>query len=147
MSAESNFIAAVERVTGRPAKRTGPNTFVAPCPAHDDNRPSLSIRVAGDHVLIHCWAGCGAAEIVAALGLELRDLFEHRRTDTYIDARCPQLPPARELITLFEHDLSVIDIAGSMLQAGQRLTATDMDAFSNALADIRKILDVCHERK
>jgi len=40
---------------------------MAPCPAHDDQDPSLAIRAAGDRVLVHCHAGCPQPDVVAAL--------------------------------------------------------------------------------
>ncbi|MBU2719705.1 hypothetical protein HF563_10045, partial [Acidithiobacillus ferridurans] len=63
-------------------KKIAPDKWTALCPAHDDRRPSLSIREADDgKILLHCWAGCGAADIVNALGLTLTDLFP--RTNRY----------------------------------------------------------------
>lgn len=56
-------------------KPTGSDRWIAKCPAHDDRSPSLSIRDTGDRVLIHCHASCSAIDIVAAVGLELRDLY------------------------------------------------------------------------
>jgi putative DNA primase/helicase len=42
--------------------------WMARCPAHDDLRPSLSIRDADDNnVLLHCHAGCGQAQVIEAL--------------------------------------------------------------------------------
>jgi hypothetical protein len=53
--------------------------YQALCPAHDDHEPSLSIAKGEDgRALLKCFAGCEAAEIVAALGLEMKDLFERR---------------------------------------------------------------------
>jgi len=53
------------------------NGWTALCPAHDDQRPSLSITDGDDgRCLLKCFRGCSAAAIVAALGLELADLFE-----------------------------------------------------------------------
>ncbi len=47
----------------------------ARCPGHCDRGPSLSLReVAGGKLLLHCFAGCEAAKVMAAIGLELRDL-------------------------------------------------------------------------
>ena len=49
---------------------------LALCPAHEDRDPSLSVREAEDgKVLLHCFAGCELADVVAAAGLELSDLF------------------------------------------------------------------------
>ena len=54
----------------------GPGRAVSQCPNHDDRHPSFSITEGSDgRVLLHCHAGCETDEIVAALGLELRDLF------------------------------------------------------------------------
>lgn len=50
--------------------------YAALCPAHDDRNPSLSISEGDDgRILVHCHHGCTAEEIVAALGLEMRDLM------------------------------------------------------------------------
>lgn len=53
--------------------------YTARCPAHDDRSPSLSMCEGGDgRVLLRCFAGCSAREIVTALGLGMRDLFPMR---------------------------------------------------------------------
>ncbi|MBN6742209.1 hypothetical protein JKG47_17095 [Acidithiobacillus sp. MC6.1] len=42
-------------------KKTGPDKWIARCPAHDDKRPSLSVKQADDgKVLFKCWSGCSA---------------------------------------------------------------------------------------
>lgn len=54
-------------------------SWLALCPAHDDREPSLSVAEGDDgRALVKCFAGCEVSEIVAALGLEMKDLFEHR---------------------------------------------------------------------
>jgi putative DNA primase/helicase len=52
------------------------NSYKALCPAHSDQNPSLSIRQAEEKTLIHCHAGCSTEAVLAALGIEARDLFE-----------------------------------------------------------------------
>jgi len=50
--------------------------YSARCPAHDDNRNSLSVSVGKDNrIICHCHAGCAPEDITAALGLTMRDLF------------------------------------------------------------------------
>lgn len=57
-------------------KKTGTGRWIARCPAHDDGRPSLSIRELEDgRVLLHCFAQCCVADVLAAVGLDLGDLF------------------------------------------------------------------------
>jgi hypothetical protein len=49
--------------------------YRAPCPAHEDREPSLSIGEAPDgRILLHCFAGCAFPEIVAALKIAPREL-------------------------------------------------------------------------
>jgi len=63
----------VERLEGVKAHN---GNFTARCPAHEDADPSLSIGEGDDgRVLLKCFAGCTAEDIVAALGLEMSDLF------------------------------------------------------------------------
>jgi hypothetical protein len=53
--------------------------YQAQCPAHDDNEPSLSVAEGeGGKAIVKCFAGCEAEEVVAALDLEIKDLFERR---------------------------------------------------------------------
>jgi hypothetical protein len=53
-----------------------PNGWESRCPAHDDQRASLSVGVGTDgRVLLTCHAGCTADAITGALGIEVKDLF------------------------------------------------------------------------
>lgn len=56
--------------------RSSGNGWISRCPAHDDERPSLSIALGSDQrILIFCFAGCGTAEICEALNIRVADLF------------------------------------------------------------------------
>ncbi|QQE83282.1 CHC2 zinc finger domain-containing protein [Pseudomonas putida] len=70
--------ACLEKVISRldKVKSAGASKWIACCPAHLDKSPSLKISETSDGVvLIKCWAGCSANEVVQAIGLQLRDLF------------------------------------------------------------------------
>lgn len=59
-------------------RRNG-DSYVARCPVHDDNNPSLSLKVTDTgKVLAHCHAGCDQAAVAEALGLagDSRDTAE-----------------------------------------------------------------------
>jgi hypothetical protein len=61
----------------RSVRENGKGQWVASCPAHADSSPSLSIKLNGSgNVLLHCFAGCSIEQILEALGLTIRDLFE-----------------------------------------------------------------------
>lgn len=52
------------------AKQTGRGNWLACCPAHDDNSPSMTMHETDDgRILVHCWAGCSFEEIVNAVGM------------------------------------------------------------------------------
>lgn len=63
------FLERLEGVSGSNGR------YQAKCPAHEDRLPSLAITAAEDKILIHCFAGCAPVDIMAAVGLQLGDLF------------------------------------------------------------------------
>ncbi len=67
--------------------------WVARCPAHDDERPSLSISEGDDgRALVHCHAGCTPDAIVQAMGLTLRDLMPEREPPRASPSPKPPVP-------------------------------------------------------
>jgi hypothetical protein len=70
----------VENLVQRLHARRSGKGWMATCPAHDDRNPSLSINEGSDgRALMKCHAGCDNATILAALGMEPRDLFPAHR--------------------------------------------------------------------
>ena len=63
--------------------RRNSNGWLALCPAHDDQKHSLSIRETDSKILLKCFAACTVRNIVAALNMEMEDLFiESKKTMT-----------------------------------------------------------------
>jgi len=63
-------------------KSTGTDKYLACCPAHDDRSPSLAISVANNRLLIHCFAGCEATEILEAVNMDMSALFDDPQEHT-----------------------------------------------------------------
>lgn len=63
MDIEQQARELVERLRGH----WSPSGGMCRCPAHQDRRPSLSIRAGRTRILLHCFAGCEAADILRAL--------------------------------------------------------------------------------
>lgn len=64
-----DLLGKLEKVKGKHPK------WMALCPVHGDKSPSLSIKETDDgRILLYCFAGCGAADIVSTIGLSLADL-------------------------------------------------------------------------
>lgn len=102
-------------------KSAGTNKWKACCPAHDDKSPSLAITETSDGtVLLKCWAGCTAQNIVSAIGLELRDLFPGEKRE--------RRGPSAAAI---KHERAVYLIGKSLLDAG-KLSGDDLQRFNLA---------------
>lgn len=70
MIEESEFLGKFEGV-----QQSGVG-WIARCPSHGDDNPSLSIARGEDgRWLVHCHAGCTAEQVVEAVGLKMRDLM------------------------------------------------------------------------
>ena len=104
------------------AKGVSSGKWQARCPAHDDKSPSLSIKETTDGtLLLKCWAGCTAGEIVGAVGLELSDLFPQR--DGFDQTRTPRRErrpwSALDVLRALMHEVTVVAVcAGRLNHAG-----------------------------
>lgn len=116
--------ACLEKVLGRldKVKQTAADKWKACCPAHDDKDPSLSVRELPDgRVLIHCWAGCSTQDVMAAIGLEMRDLFPGDKK--------PRQGPSRAAIL---HEQFIYRIGLDTLRRGEKLNEADRQRFELA---------------
>ena len=74
MTPHERFLEALES-QGCRVSRNGMKAS-AQCPHHEDKHESLSVTEANDgRALVHCHAGCGIEQVLAAVGLEMKDLF------------------------------------------------------------------------
>lgn len=68
-----------------PKGRKSGSSWVACCPAHEDNDPSLNLRDDGGKVLVHCHASCPQDAVIDAL--KAQDLWPNQeRTESRIIA-------------------------------------------------------------
>lgn len=56
-------------------KKLNDNSYQVKCPSHKDDKASLTITQEGYKILIYCHAGCDIKDILEAVGLSERDLF------------------------------------------------------------------------
>lgn len=99
----------------------------ARCPAHDDKGPSLSVRETPEGaVLLHCFAGCEAGEIVGAMGLELHDLFPPRENHAQSPKKIANLLTAAQALELLAMESWLVAVALNNYLQGIALTPLDM---------------------
>jgi hypothetical protein len=143
MSAPINGL--LSRLEG--VRETGRGRWLARCPAHADRSPSLSIAEGDDgRILLFCHAGCGAADIVAGVGLELRDLFPPRpgatgdvtTRDGHRQSRMRCGLTAREATALLARDAGAVALAAANIAAGTAMTAEDVRLLGDIAARIRR---------
>lgn len=127
-------------------KATGRDRWIARCPAHEDRRPSLTVRALADgRILLHCFAGCETEAVLSALGLTFAELFPEPLT------REPQgLKPIRAPFSAFEalqclaHESAVVAICASDLAEGRALAAEDARRARLAAGRIAAVLEAVH---
>lgn len=132
--------ALLDRLDG--VRGTGPGRWIARCPAHEDRRPSLAIREVDDGtVLVRCFAGCGASEVVSAVGLELRDLFVPRHEG---HARRPERRafPAADVLVALADEVLIAAMAAERLARGEVLLAADRERLAVAASRLAAARDV-----
>jgi len=124
-------------------RRTGPDKWVARCPAHDDRGPSLAIRELDDgRVLVHCFAGCSAQEIVTAAGLALVDLFPPRALASH-SAKPDRRPfPALDVLRCIAQEALLVAVAAMRVGRGHLLSSDDRKRLLVASARIGSALEL-----
>ncbi len=94
--------------------------YRASCPAHNDRSPSLAINEStAGRVLVKCFAGCTAAEIVGAVGLELKHLFPDSRLTPVQLNEYRQRKSREEIIVALYHEMLVLlQVLGPRIDGG-----------------------------
>lgn len=65
------FLSKLEKV-----EADGEGGWMACCPGHDDHNPSMHVNVGADgRILVKCFTGCSTEDIVAGMGLKMKDLM------------------------------------------------------------------------
>ena len=106
-------------------RQTGPDRWAALCPAHADKSPSLSVRSLPDgRVLLHCFTGCSVDAVLAALSLEIADLFPAPLEAGYTPVKRP-FPPSDVLAALAFETSIVLAAAADLLEAGDLVLGHD----------------------
>jgi hypothetical protein len=126
------------------------NGFIARCPAHEDRSASLSVATGNDgRALTHCFAGCSAADVVAAIGLQLADLYPERIAPQTPDARqerreFAQMANWRAALNVLNFEALLIESASQYLIHTGPLTQQDHERLilaSQRVTDAKAVLD------
>jgi hypothetical protein len=121
-------------------KRTGSGTWSTRCPAHDDRGPSLAVRELDDgRILVHCFAGCDVHNVLAAVDLDISDLFPQRSIAHSVKPERRPFPAA-DVLRAVGFEVLVVAAAAAALLAGEPLTAVDRERLILAVSRIQAAL-------
>lgn len=103
----------------------------ARCPSCNGRSRKVSVSEADNGaVLVHCFGGCAAGDVLQAVGLSLADMFPERlAADTPEDRRTRRQAAVESqwgaALEVLEFEARIIHLAGQQLAAGQPLSAED----------------------
>lgn len=131
--------AVLARLDG--VRQSAQDRWMARCPGplhrRGDKARSLSLgRADNGGVLIHCFAGCATADVLAAIGLEMSDLFPPR--DPAVHGAKPKVPPVpwRDIMEAMHRDLLVASIAFKELAEGKQFTEAEAKLIAWSADDL-----------
>ena len=122
-------------------RESGDGRWMAKCPVHEDGRASLSIReLSNGIVLINDFAGCETEDVLAAIALEMSDLYpadiQSPRRQQYSDDRLS----GRECIALLDNELMLLTVAASHVAKGIEMPPEDAERIALASSRIRQVV-------
>jgi hypothetical protein len=130
-----NLLSLLESV-----KLTGRQKWMAACPAHDDGHPSLAISALDDgRILIHCFAGCGAAEVLMALDLDFSALYP----DTPSSLPKVRKPwSASDVLSAVALEVLLAWHFANKMSSGETITEADRERLLLCAARLQQALEV-----
>jgi len=130
-----DFVSRLHKV-----KRTGNGRYIACCPAHDDKSPSLAVSIADNGtLLIKCFGGCGAIDVISAMGLEWSDILPDSS---------PDIKPKKNVIyateglLLIQSELRATLLVMSKILNKKDLIASDYMTVRNAMNRINTVMEL-----
>jgi hypothetical protein len=125
-------------------RRTGRDRWLARCPAHDDRRPSLSIRDLGDgRVLLHCFAECAVADVLKACGLGFDAILPSRAIDHQLPRERRPFNPW-DILAAIRFEALVAYVAARDMAQGKRLSEPDRERLLVAATRIQTAAEVAN---
>ena len=115
----------------------------ARCPAcGGHNRKLAATEADNGAILLHCFAGCRASDVLAAIDLTLADLFPERILPTTPEERRVVRQRMREsgwraALDVLGFEGTIVLIAGEQIATGEALTPPDLARLRQAVESIQ----------
>lgn len=126
------ILARLEKV-----RRTGPNNWLACCPAHEDKNPSMTIHASNTgNIVVRCHAACSFPEIVEAVGLGWEPWFPPKQEADF----SPPIKrpfPAADVLKALADEADILCIVLHDSDWGLPLKKVDIERAQLAIERIR----------
>lgn len=124
-------------------KATGPGRWKASSPTREDRHPSLSIRELDDgRLLVHDFGGDDVASILAAVGLELSDLFPSQ--PSAYAGRTTRPFNAMDVLDLVSFETTVALVVCSDVLRNKAVSEEDFRRLQTAAQRLADAAEICH---
>lgn len=108
-------------------RETGRGTWIACCPGHDDNNPSMTVRELDDgRLLVHCFAGCSVEEILRSVGMDFDALFPDVRSKADYSPSIRRPFPAADVLAALSTELGVVAIIAGDMEEKREVSEADI---------------------
>lgn len=132
--------ALLSRLDG--VKRTGPDRWIARCPAHDDRSPSLAMHELDDgRVLLKCFAECDVESILSAIGLGWDAIMPPRAINHHVKRERRPFN-AHDVLAALETELTIASLAALDIGNGKNLVDADRERLLLASQRIRSAIEL-----
>lgn len=128
-----NLLSRLKKVKGRAGN------FVACCPAHEDSSPSLAVKEQDGKIILHCFAGCTVQNIVAAVGMDMTDLFPPT-TPNYRPQPAVRFYAA-DLLRVLHMEANIVMVSAYNMRHGVKLKDADLTRLKLAYARIDSAME------
>ena len=91
-------------------------------------------------VLLNCFAGCSAEQIVNAVGLELKDLFP--RDDYIKNNNHRPRKGLRAIMNNAQHAATFVEVGARALLRGEEMSSDDKKMLAEAANHLRELIHV-----
>jgi hypothetical protein len=125
-------------------RRTSHNSWIACCPAHEDRKPSFTIRDAGDgRILLHCFGGCATENILAAVGMTWEDVMPEKPIAHRVEPEKVKVY-ATDALRAIQNEARIVAVAAFDLKAGRALGKPEHDRLMLAVERINTAVELAN---
>ena len=136
MSNIDEFLSRLSKV-----RKTGPDRWLACCPAHGDENPSMNVKeLPTGKLLVICRAGCELEAIKDATGLPWSVFFEPSNYPEWRQAK--KAFPAGDVLDALSFESLVVAVAASNIANGVQLSDEDRARLMLAHQRITRAVDM-----